>query len=97
MQKKSKPQTVKKKAKVAYSNTFDENWIEKYEEIGPFFEGLAAARKYGKWGFVNNNGEEIIPFVYDAATSFYEGKVLVIKNEKYYYINKKGKCVKDCP
>jgi hypothetical protein len=95
--KKTLLQPVKKKTKLSYSNTFDENWIEKYEEIGPFFEGLAAAKKYGKWGFINNNGDEVIPFIYDAVTSFYEGKVLVIKNEKYFYINKKGKCVKDCP
>ena len=39
-------------------------------------------KKNGKWGYVNTNGEEVIPCIYDSIGSFSEGTVEVKK--KYY-------------
>ena len=38
-----------------------------------------------KWGFVNKEGKEVIPCMYDYAGSFSEGLAAVGKNEKYGY------------
>lgn len=34
---------------------------EVYDEARPFHEGLAAVCRDGKWGFVNLQGEMVIP------------------------------------
>ncbi|MBQ9557472.1 MAG: WG repeat-containing protein [Clostridia bacterium] len=38
-----------------------------YDEGLPFANGLAAVKKDGRWGYVNERGEEIIGFYYDDA------------------------------
>ena len=38
-----------------------------------FHEGLASLQRDGKWGFINMQGEEIIPFVFTWATNFFGG------------------------
>jgi tetratricopeptide (TPR) repeat protein len=70
----------------------------KYDYAYSFSEGLAAVQnKDSKYGFINPKGEVIIPFVYDeyrlvggSRMSFLNGKVLVKKRRKFFYINKKG-------
>jgi hypothetical protein len=44
---------------------------EAFDEAKPFFEqgGLAAVRRGNKWGFINSDGEMVIPFEYDDARS----------------------------
>ncbi len=48
-----------------------------YDYARGFSDGLAAVKKDGKFGYINENNEEIIPFQYDAAWSFSEGKAVV--------------------
>jgi len=60
-----------------------------------FSNGLLAVLKDGKWGYINENGEEVIPSKYDWALAFSEcGLALVAiddyENRKYGYINTKG-------
>ncbi|MGL6197421.1 MAG: WG repeat-containing protein [Lachnospiraceae bacterium] len=43
-----------------------------YEECGSYSQGLLAAKRNGKWGYVNNEGNEVIPFEYDASWKQYE-------------------------
>src|SRR5688572_3761124 len=44
-----------------YINTAGELVIEaRYDDAGPFSEGLASVNKRGKWGFIDQNGNEII-------------------------------------
>jgi hypothetical protein len=52
---------------------------ESYEEL-----------KGGKWGFVDINGTEIIPFIYDNIEPFKDGKAKVKKGKEEYYIDKNG-------
>ena len=49
----------------------------------------------GKWGFINKDGKEVIPFIYNYANSFNEGLASVELNEKYGVIDKSGKLVID--
>ena len=59
--------------------------------------GLYSFKKDGKYGFINKQGQEVIPFIYNEAWYFSEGFALVEKDGKWFYINKQGECVKDCP
>jgi len=76
----------------------NEHFIEviepKYDGVGYFSEGLAAAHN-GKWGFIDKTGKEVIPFIYSSAYSFSEGVAWVSMesgyNAKYGLIDKTGK------
>lgn len=64
-----------------------------------FHEGLAAVRKEVdgeyKWGFINPNGEEVIPFKFTKEPGdFYDGVAVVTKlNGKQTYLKKDGTTV----
>lgn len=55
-----------------------------------FYFGLIAARKNGKYGYLDLDGNEVIPFNFEKASNFYDGLATVKINEKYYKINEKG-------
>lgn len=48
-----------------------------YEDAGQFSEGLAAVKKGGKWGYIDEEGNVVIPFQYDYAWGFNEGYAIV--------------------
>ena len=50
----------------------------------------AAALLNGKWGFINEKGEEVIPFIYEDTTYFHKDYVAVKKDGKWGFINQKG-------
>lgn len=47
----------------------------------------------GKYGYINRQGETVIPFQYDYATSFKDGYAVVQKKNKYAVIDKNNKIV----
>src|SRR5829696_2738433 len=47
----------------------------------------------GKFGYINQRGELLIPFIYDAANIFTEGIARVKLNGKYGFINTKNETV----
>lgn len=55
---------------------------------------------HGKYGFINYNGEEVIPLIYDNAGTFNNGYAKVGINGNYYmrygFIDKSGKRVVEC-
>lgn len=57
--------------------TYTEVITPQYEYVRGFSEGLSAVYKEGKWGYINEAGQTVIDFKYDAAYSFSEGKALV--------------------
>ncbi|MEM8719709.1 MAG: WG repeat-containing protein [Cyanobacteria bacterium P01_G01_bin.39] len=67
-----------------------------FESAHSFSNGLAAVKKYGKWGYIDKKGNEVIPFQYDDAWSFREGLAAVKQDTvlegdgKWGYIDKKG-------
>ncbi|HNX89386.1 MAG TPA: WG repeat-containing protein [Paludibacteraceae bacterium] len=56
-----------------------------YSEIGDFYYGLAKVERNYKYGFIDNNGKEIIPLVYDSASDFKNGAAVVMKCDTYYF------------
>ncbi|MGN1002911.1 MAG: WG repeat-containing protein [Oscillospiraceae bacterium] len=54
-----------------------------YEEAGQFSDGLAAVKMNGKWGYINTQGEVVIPFQYEMAFMFSEGKAVVCKQASF--------------
>lgn len=48
-----------------------------YQGIRNFSEGLAAVMKDYKWGFIDKEGNEVIPFKYDRVRDFHEGLAAV--------------------
>lgn len=61
-----------------------------------FSEGLLKVKKDDKYGFINANGEEVVPCIYEDAQNFSEGLSRIKKNGKYGFINSKGEEVIPC-
>ncbi len=66
-----------------------------YYEIDYFYDGYASAKKEanGKWGCIDINGKEIIPFIFDQLISFEGGMAAVVKDGKYGCIDKAGNVI----
>ena len=73
-----------------------------YDDVHGFSEGLANVKNDGKFGYINNKGELVIPCIYDDDTDalsdfdhrsfwyFEEGLAYIGKNNTRGYIDKKG-------
>lgn len=69
--------------------------VDDLEEAKSFSEGLAAARRNGKWGYVGKSGQwQILP-IFDDASSFSQGLAPVKRNKSYGYIDRNGRTVID--
>ena len=68
----------------------------RYDDFDNFSEGLAAVKKNGKWGFINQKGQEAIPCMYDYGPFFNDGRAIVQKDRKNGLINNSGKEVIPC-
>ena len=77
----------------------------RYDEIREFHEGMAAVCKNGMWGYIDKQGKECIPCIYnyvdeglggEPLRNFHEGLVAVCENDKWGFIDKKGKQVIPC-
>ena len=53
-----------------------------YGECGSVSEGLIAVKKDDKWGYVDENGNEIIPIEYDASWQQFEDETVVATQER---------------
>lgn len=63
-----------------------------------FNEGLAnVAVADAKWGYIDTKLENVIPFQYVFAEPFKNGLGRVSDGQNWFFIDKTGKCVKDCP
>ncbi len=64
---------------------------KKYTKLGNFYNGLACIRneKY-QYGYVNEEGIEVIPCIYEYAEDFSEGLGLVCKNGQYMFLDCTG-------
>lgn len=61
------------------------------DELYPMNEGMyLVTDKSGKFGFVNNNNELIIPIEYDWGSQFSEGKAVIEKDGKFGFIDSTG-------
>ncbi len=64
-----------------------------FSDAEPFCEDLAAVKFDEKWGFINPNGEVVIPFEYDEIQNFQNNLAAVKKSNKWGFINKKGQLI----
>jgi hypothetical protein len=86
-----------------YDNGTDMWWADVFatdysrEYTPTYSEGLFNVSMNGKWGYVDVNNAIVIPFQYESATTFFQDSALVYINETEFYIDKKGRCIKNCP
>lgn len=76
------------------------NKLKKYDKLGTFHEGLALAQRNSLWGYIDTEGNEVVPCIYcgteygNRGFDFSEGMAVVInKDGKYGFINRKGEIV----
>ena len=65
----------------------------KYNAAYSFSENLAGVKKWEKWGFIDVEGNEVIPFVYDFVGHFRNGVSEVSVKREMFYINHRGERV----
>ncbi len=63
---------------------------------GIFVEGLAAVRRGGQWGFVDKEGQEVVPCRYDEVRDFSGDLAAVRLGGKWGFVDKSGKEVVPC-
>lgn len=78
----------------SYLWNIDETWevviSPKFEAAYSFNGGLARVKEFGKFGYIDVNGDYVIAPVYDYAGDFFNGKALVVQGNDSFYINTKG-------
>lgn len=74
----------------------EKDWQTQYDLIFPFSEGLAAVRQDGLFGYVDENGNEVIKPEWKEAGYFSEGIAIVKNSDGYGGIDKTGKVVIKC-
>ena len=63
-----------------------------FDDVMAFAEGLACVNKEGRWGYINRDGQEIIPFTYRAGWAFHEGFARVKPFDgPVHFITRQGK------
>ena len=63
----------------------------KYRNVSSYSEGMAAVQApNGKWGFVNERQQWVIPPRFEEAKPFQTGSAAVKQNGKWGFINKRG-------
>lgn len=70
------------------------NFNGPYDSLRQFHDGLAAVSKFEKWGFIDKNGNEIIPCMYKRVSDFIEG-FAVVKSDKWLKIDTLGYKIKE--
>lgn len=66
---------------------------ESHSVCGEFSEGLAPFLSNGKWGFIDEQGREVIPATLAEPSSFFEGLAAVKLRGKWGFIDRTGKIV----
>lgn len=64
---------------------------DKYDDVSVFADGFCAVKEEEKWGYVNNEGELVIPLQYEEAGTFGSLRAPVKEEQELYYIDKTGK------
>lgn len=68
---------------------------ENISNISDFSDGLARIQIDQKSGFIDTTGQVVVLPIYDQAKDFTEGKAFVLKKNKYFWIDKSGREIKE--
>ena len=74
------------------NHNFPIDITERYSDIKPFSEGVAAVLN-GRWGYMGENCNEIIPCIFDEAMSFVDGETIVKIDHLAICIDKQGRII----
>ena len=64
--------------------------MRNFDELKEFSEGFAAAKRLGRWGYINTSGTVVIPFVFDEARPFKDGYAQVKRLGRWTAISSMG-------
>lgn len=83
---------VRNNGKVGMLKANGEDFIPvKYDSLGMYSDNMLVAKVGDKYGFLNEEGKETVPFVYSQAHDYSEGLAAVVnENGKYLFIDKLG-------
>lgn len=83
---------VRNNGKVGMLKANGEDFISvKYDSLGLYSDNMLVAKVGDKYGFLNEEGKESVPFVYSQAHNYSEGLAAVVnENGKYLFIDKLG-------
>lgn len=88
---------LKRKNKWLFFESTDDHIIPlvsiKCQEADGFFDGLSRILRKGKFGYINKQGEETIPCQYEYSRNYHEGKAVVMKNNKWGFIDIRGEAL----
>ena len=70
----------------------NEKYSKQYSTVSVFDKG-AKAQKNGKWGYISEQGEIVIPFEFDIIEQFSDSKAKVQIEGKWGYISEQGEIV----
>jgi hypothetical protein len=70
-------------------------WIiePQYDVAWSFYEGLAAVRQNGKWGFIDKSGNFVVEPQFDGVRNFSDGMAAIKQKGKWGYANANGEVV----
>jgi hypothetical protein len=66
---------------------------QRYDEVGDYHEGRAKVELNGKYGFIDSDGNVVVPLIYVWASKFSEGRASVELNYQYGFIDLDGNVV----
>lgn len=69
--------------------------VGKFDFINDSYSNFMLAQKDGKWGYINKDGKVVIPFTFNGGGNFLSDSTTFQIGTKYYYINKKGKLLRE--
>lgn len=76
---------------------FNVNFFKPDPYRNAFNEGLANVEtEPGKWNYIDKTGQIVIAEDFLYTRAFKDGEAEVYKDNKWYFINKGGKCIKNC-
>jgi hypothetical protein len=63
---------------------------QRYDWVDDFFEGRARVKLNGKWGYIDFDGNEVVPPLYDYVGYYSDGRVCVRVNQKFGFVDLDG-------
>ena len=63
----------------------------RYNRIRPYSEGMAAVEKNGRWGFIDQQGREVVRPQYQDVLPYGESRAAVKKDGQWGFVDKRGK------